>query len=228
MTGWGHRGPDREAGHRGLGVARGGSTPHDLGHRSGLSARGAGAIAGLLALLLCTCAVLPAVGQSTAVAAVAPGRVIERLFVSADVQATWERVVACAGELRDTSKTLDQVVFLLRTAGKRLPNATLIKGEWVAPDTIFVTQGYEHSGWIVAHELLHHALNGPPGTIKHPLSPFLYPCGLWHDPTSEVPDSSAVLPADVLLGGPHFAYPVLGFAVYIQGTLLAGHGWWRA
>lgn len=32
---------------------------------------------------------------------------------------------------------------------------------------------------------------------------------------------------EVTMGGPNFAYPVYGFAVYSQGTLLAGHGWHR-
>lgn len=232
MTGVGIHGPDHKVGLRGLGLAHRRSHPDALDQRSGLSARAVGAIAAL-ALLCATLAAGRASAQQIQASSTSAARVIERLHVSDDVRVTWDRVVACAGGARDTTKTLEQVVFLLRTPGARLPNGKLMKGQWVAPDTIFITQGYEHSGWIVAHELLHHALNGPPGLpvpgrTEHPLNPFMFPCGLWNDPTADVPDPAESAPTDLMLGGPHFSYPVLGFAVYIQGTLLAGHGWWRA
>lgn len=154
------------------------------------------------------------------------GRIIERLAVSDDVRATWARVVACAGAARDTTQTFDQIVFLLRSPGRSTPGGRPVKGEWVAPDTVLITQGWEHSGWVVAHELLHHAINGPPDrTNTHPPEVFMR-CGLWYDPTGDgTPGASA---AGALVGGPDFAYPVLGYAIYIQGTLLAGNGWWRA
>jgi hypothetical protein len=183
----------------------------------------------------------PASGQESAATpdSVTPqlGRIIEQLHVGPDVEQTWRRVVSCAGEHADRQKDLSQVIFVLRTPGKRGPSGKLTKAEYVRPDTIFITQGYEHSGWIVAHELLHFALNGPPDSLygtSHPYVPFAYPCGLYNDPTSDLPDEQLARDtgdreqATALVGGPHFAYPVLGYAVYIQGTLLAGHGWWRA
>jgi len=231
-----------EVGRRGVDGAGAGVAPADLhlGHGASVSGAGAGAwarswrrsgwaILALLALVMLTCALapLPLAAQQ---ASIDSGRVVARLQVSDDVRTTWRRVTACATEHRDTTKTLDQVVFLLRTPGTRGPTGKLLKGEYVPPDTIYVTQGYEHSGWIIAHELLHHALGGPPAKrygTAHPYVPFAFPCGLWDDPTSDVGEfASEGQPANI--GGPSFAYPVLGFAVYIQGTLLAGHGWWRA
>jgi hypothetical protein len=39
---------------------------------------------------------------------------------------------------------------------------------------------------------------------------------------------AAVVEAPAPLTTQDFAYPALGYAVYSQGTILAGHGWWRA
>ena len=162
-----------------------------------------------------------------------PGRVLERLAVSADVRTTWDRVKACASETpHDTTRSLEQIVFMLRTPGPRNAAGGLTKGEWIpGTDTVYITQGYEHSGWIVAHEMLHFLLETPRDN-PHPYVPFAFPCALWNDPTSDLPDEQLARDAGAgpasMVGGPTFSYPVLGFAVWIQGTLLAGHGWWRA
>ena len=160
-------------------------------------------------------------------------RVLARLHVSDDVRGTWARVLACAGAYADSTKRLEDVVFLIREPGARTGAGVLSKGEFVRPDTIYITQGYQHSGWIVAHELLHYATSAHDfGNELHPPTPFMFPCTLYDDPTDPVPEpgqqTARAEPRPTSIGGQSFAYPVLGFAVYIQGTLLAGHGWWRA
>jgi hypothetical protein len=100
-----------------------------------------------------------------------------RLVPSAAVHDLWDKVVACAGPARDNAKTFEEIKFFLRRP--TIFQGSPIKGEWVAPDTIYITAGYEREGWVIAHELLHHALNGPPGGEKHPLNPFMFPCGLF-------------------------------------------------
>jgi hypothetical protein len=103
---------------------------------------------------------------------VASAQVRERLYPDESVRELWNRVVACAGSERDTTKTLEQVVFLVRDS--TYFQDQLLKGEWAAPDTVYLTVGLENEGWVVAHELMHHALNGPPGppSAKHPIELF--------------------------------------------------------
>jgi hypothetical protein len=87
-------------------------------------------------------------------------KIVARLVPDSTVRRLWDRVVGCAGTQRDTSQTFEQIKFYERDTVylDGLP----LKGEWVRPDTIYLTTGFEMDGWVVAHEMLHHALNGPP------------------------------------------------------------------
>lgn len=87
----------------------------------------------------------------------------------------WDAVVECAGEARDTTKTFEEIKFYLRA-----PKAG-IEGEWVPPDTIYITKGFERDVFTVAHEMMHHAIDGPRTGVKHPVVPFVT-CGLFERP----------------------------------------------
>lgn len=102
---------------------------------------------------------------------------ITELVPGAGVRELWVKVLSCAGSLHDTTKTFEQIRFFERDSTYDAAG-DLVLGEWAPPDTIFLTSGFERIGWIVAHEMLHHALNGPPGGNPHPLDPFMFPCGL--------------------------------------------------
>jgi hypothetical protein len=79
------------------------------------------------------------------------------------IKMVWNQVVACAGPTRDTSQTFDQIKFFERDT-VIAKSGRVIKGEWVPPDTIYLTKGFASNSWVVAHEMLHHALNGPRNT----------------------------------------------------------------
>jgi len=78
-----------------------------------------------------------------------------------NVERLWQRVISCAGPTRDTTKTFEQIKFFERDTVIS-KSGRVLKGEWVPPDTIYLTKGFAEDGWVVAHEMLHHALNGPP------------------------------------------------------------------
>lgn len=105
--------------------------------------------------------------------------VATRLTPDSTVEAVWERVVSCAGSHRDSTKTFAQIKFYERDTVPRPHGEPVLEGQWIAPDTIYLTKGFINDGWVVAHEMLHHALNGPPGDIKHPIEPFMFPCNLY-------------------------------------------------
>jgi hypothetical protein len=103
------------------------------------------------------------VALDTVAAIVAPyakPHIVTQLNPNSSVRKVWDRVVSCAGAARDTTKTFEQIKFFQRDTV--LMDGRVMKGEWVAPDTIFITTGFTHESWVVAHEMLHHALNGPP------------------------------------------------------------------
>lgn len=99
---------------------------------------------------------------------------VTQLYPGNGVRENWERVVACSGSDRDTTQTFEQIKFFERDS---LTDRPEILGEWVKPDTIYITKGHIFDGWIVSHEMLHHALRGPPGVDPHPMAVFIR-CGL--------------------------------------------------
>jgi hypothetical protein len=76
--------------------------------------------------------------------------------------------------------TLDGVKWFLRdTLPEEKHSLTPIVGQYVPPDTIFITKGYVDTLWVVAHELVHYRLgayNVP--SESHPWMPFAFPCKL--------------------------------------------------
>jgi hypothetical protein len=111
---------------------------------------------GLLVGLLLIC-----IGRHAHAQTAAPVHITE-LHPSDDgtVRKVWDQVVACAGPTRDTTKTFDQIKFFERDT-VIAKSGRVIKGEW-RNDSIFITKGFVDNSWVVAHEMLHHALNGPP------------------------------------------------------------------
>jgi hypothetical protein len=89
----------------------------------------------------------------------------------------WSSVLPCADDKRVPEQNLKGLVWFLRDPViidrpfREHPDTTL--GEWVpggavAPDTIYLSRGHESDGWVIAHELLHHAMAGPPQGDPHP------------------------------------------------------------
>lgn len=110
-----------------------------------------------------------------------PAQSLQLLTPKADgpVPALWGSVVSCLGDLRDTAQTLQRVTWMLRSPV--LINGDTLIGQW-SGDTIFLTEGHENDDWVIKHELVHHALSGPPmKTNPHPLMPFLA-CGVYVRP----------------------------------------------
>lgn len=124
------------------------------------------------ALVLCTFLVGAAFGSCSAQSQAVTQRQIAPT-PNSPIPLFWEMVKNCAGEYRDTTKTLEQVTWMLRSPITY--HGDTLQGEW-ANDTIYLTEG-QFDDWVIAHELLHHALNGPSGENPHPLYPFLA-CGL--------------------------------------------------
>jgi hypothetical protein len=125
----------------------------------------------------------------------APTVHITQLFPDSSVRAVWDRVVSCSEGSRDTTQTFEQIKFFERDS---LPAPrSQVKGEWIAPDSIFITKGYTQDGWVVAHEMLHHALRGPsgPGVDPHPMAIFIK-CGL---ASFQYPTPHAVTNAPVIV-----------------------------
>ena len=81
---------------------------------------------------------------------------------SARINALWELAKYCAGAARDTTKTLEEIHWFRRSRISLPFRRGLLLGQWVPPDTIYVTEGFDRDPWVLAHEMLHHALNGPP------------------------------------------------------------------
>lgn len=90
----------------------------------------------------------------------------------------WHVVGACSGapvlpggDLSDVVWMVDSVAVHDRFHGSR--------AVWSPPDTITFDVGLDYNAypWVIAHELLHHRMRGPPETV-HPLNPFLFPCKL--------------------------------------------------
>jgi hypothetical protein len=101
----------------------------------------------------------------------------QQLYPGEQVHALWERVIACAGPMRDTTQTFEGMTFYVRDSTYS-EAGRLIKGEWTPPGTIYLTRGFETNGWVIAHEMLHHALNGPRlPADPHPMEAFIG-CGL--------------------------------------------------
>ncbi len=96
----------------------------------------------------------------------------------AEYSVAWNYVVACAGQIADSSTKLEQVHWFERDSSYDSAGNLLI-GEWLSPDTIMVTTGFTDSLWVVAHELLHHRLGAYNTTEEpHPWIPFAFPCKL--------------------------------------------------
>jgi hypothetical protein len=151
-----------------------------------LSSLNWGVIGALLFSLLAWYALFGAITSAAAQEPVSlrDGAQIQQIYPGEGVRGLWDQVVACAGDSRDTSKTFEQITFMLRDSLASDAPGVTTAGEWNA-DTVFITKGYQRDGWVVAHELLHHALNGPPTGNPHPLTPFQFPCGLYTHPTDE-------------------------------------------
>jgi hypothetical protein len=113
----------------------------------------------LLSLLLMSCGG-PLIRQE--VPGFSPQAPIERITpVPGRVEVLWSLARLCAGRSLDSARSLREVKWFLRDRFP-IPGGGIITGEWVPPDTILITRGFERDPWVITHELLHHALNGPP------------------------------------------------------------------
>lgn len=117
----------------------------------------------------------PVQAQST-VGVVGPAP-IAQLEPGDGIRALWNHVVGCAGKYRDTTQTFEGITFYLRDT-TYAPSGKLVKGAWSPPGNIYLTVGFETQALYIAHEMMHHALNGPRGGDPHyPAEPWIT-CGL--------------------------------------------------
>lgn len=96
------------------------------------------------------------------------------------VQAAWEYDKVCSQMEPVPGGTLEDVKWFLYPADSHHDKqGDRILGEWIAPDTIRLDSLYADSSWVIAHELLHHLINGRhPAGYPHPWVPFAFPCQL--------------------------------------------------
>ena len=87
----------------------------------------------------------------------------------------WQAMRACSGAAVQPGGDLADVKWFVGdlVAYDRFHS---ILAAFRPPDTIWVNSGHRDSLWLIAHELLHHLLRGPPGKDKHPFTPFWFPC----------------------------------------------------
>jgi hypothetical protein len=90
----------------------------------------------------------------------------------------WQAIRECSGAPVQPGGDLSDVVWMVDSvaAHDRFHGS---RASWSPPDTIRfdVDLDYVNVPWVIAHELLHHLLRGPPHAV-HPLNPFLFPCKL--------------------------------------------------
>jgi hypothetical protein len=126
----------------------------------------------VLAALLCLPSVVEAQGEVEVIYPATPGPELRKM---------WDDVVGCAGPYYVQGVTFDGILWFIREPVLTAAGDSIL-GEWrpgeVGADSIFITRGYESSGWVAAHEMLHHALHGPMDGDPHPKVPFMFPCGL--------------------------------------------------
>jgi hypothetical protein len=99
----------------------------------------------------------------------------------ATLDSLWSINVACAEVQPLPGGDLHDVTWLVREApvDKQTDDTTM--GEFVYPDTIYISRGWEQDLWVVRHELLHHLLRGPSPKVPHPFRYFIG-CGLLFRP----------------------------------------------
>jgi hypothetical protein len=102
-----------------------------------------------------------------------------RIPAPAAADSLWQVIRACSGAPVTTGGDLKDVVWMVDSVTAKSRFRTII-AMWTPPDTITidVDVDYVDNPWVVAHELLHHLLRGPPGTVAHPFQPFYWPCKL--------------------------------------------------
>ena len=97
-------------------------------------------------------------------------------------ESLWQAMADCSGVAVQPGGDLSDVKWFTDSlVAKDRFHAKL--GAWFPPDSIVLDVDRQEP-WVVAHELLHHRLRGPPlpkdrlATIfdTHPFNPFSYPC----------------------------------------------------
>lgn len=108
-----------------------------------------------------------------------PLRAQQRIPLPAVADSLWQTVRDCSGAPVQAGGDLGDVIWLVDSvsARDRFHGSEAI---WSPPDTITfdLELDYNAHAWVIAHELLHHLLRGPPGPVVHPFNPFFFPCKL--------------------------------------------------
>lgn len=96
-------------------------------------------------------------------------------------RAAWNYDLACTGLTPQPGGALDDVTWVVvHTGSLYVGHFSHAIGLWVYPDTIVIEADAVRTPWVLAHELLHHLLRGPPPDQggPHPWTPFAFPCQL--------------------------------------------------
>ena len=102
----------------------------------------------------------------------------------AKADSLWKAVVECSGRTVQPGGDLSNVKWFEDTLVVKdsFPSVWAV---WHRPDSIVLDVNHREN-WVIAHELLHHLLRGPPLPVDrpateldtHPLNPFWFPCKL--------------------------------------------------
>lgn len=93
----------------------------------------------------------------------------------------WELDLGCTGLTPQFGGQLHDVTWIVVKNGSLyVDHFAPAVGLWLAPDTIIVDSAFANVKWVLAHELMHHLLRGPPSDQggPHPWFPFAFPCEL--------------------------------------------------
>lgn len=135
-------------------------------HKDHMTALERAALSFLLAAAFCA-GCLAAQGQDIRVQRVPP---------PPSAAAMWKHDLECSGIRPAPGTSLDSVVWLVGVWGPDPVDSSVTLGEWLPPDTIALLPLTYTSPVIVAHELMHHLLQGPDAEDVHPKA--FYDCDL--------------------------------------------------
>ena len=93
----------------------------------------------------------------------------------AGADSLWQAMRACSQAPVQPGGNLTDVVWM-RDSLLQLDRFHNGFGNWLPPDTIVLDNAHVNYQWVIAHELLHQLLRGPPGKDRHPFNPFWFPC----------------------------------------------------
>jgi len=99
---------------------------------------------------------------------------------SATIARAWQYDLACSGLSPQPGSALNDVTFVVIPAGTLYVDGRAVYGYHFSNGLTLLDAGFFNDFWLLAHELMHQLLRGPPVDQggPHPWWPFAFPCEL--------------------------------------------------